>query len=137
MTLDAASAAALAAISLTTSLICVLFYLRLRRQQFDLKQAHVLAVVVLGVALLNTLAYVGLASETSQLFIFSLLLFGIGRTFYSLRWVFAAQTIAILAWSCVCWLSLPTPVGNALVGGALAGGDSIGLGDLRTPPQKA
>ena len=122
MTLDAASAAALAAISLTTSLICVLFYLRLRRQQFDLKQAHVLAVVVLGVALLNTLAYVGLASETSQLFIFSLLLFGIGRTFYSLRWVFAAQTIAILAWSCVCWLSLPTPVGNALVGGALAGG---------------
>ena len=120
VTLDVAAAAALAAISLTAGLICVFLYSGLRRQQFDLKQAHVLAVVVLGVALLNTLAYLGLVSETSQLFIFCLLLFGIGRTLYSLRWVFATQAVAILAWSCVCWLTLPGPVGNALVGVALA-----------------
>ena len=120
VTLEVASAATLAAISLAASLICVFLYWGIRRQQFNLKQAHVLAVVVLGVALLNTLAYVGLVSETSQLFIFCLLLFGIGHTFYSLSWVFATQTAAILAWSYVCWLSLPAPIGNALVGGALA-----------------
>ena len=120
VTLDAEAATALAAISLAAGLMCGFLYWGLRRQLFDVQRSHVLAEVVWGGTLLNTLAFVGLISDTSQLFVFCLLLFGIGRTFYSLRWVFATQTAAILAWSYVCWLSLPAPVGNALVGGALA-----------------
>ena len=118
--LDGEAAVALAAISLAASLMCGFLYWGLRRRLFDVQRSHVLAEVVWGGTLLNTLAFVGLVSDTSQLFIFCLLLFGIGRTFYSLSWVFATQVVAILAWTYVCRLTLPGPVGNALVGLALA-----------------
>ena len=70
VTLEVASAGLLATISLTAVLTCALAYSGIRSGIFGANQGHLLAVAISGVVLVNTLAYVGLASETSQLFIF-------------------------------------------------------------------